>query len=168
MSVKKLSRQKSEFYLKGQQEAREDINVNKLKLKTLGRKTSWFQEWQEILLREFQIEVVTIASCLVSDEESDYSRGYNKIAEKEIENRFGYDFFEKTLDRAESIWNLKPDTPIEKTDNGNEEVSAVLNKYGWVKCSNCNKSFKIKSEVSWNGKFHLSCGQKIKIIKVKN
>ena len=156
----------SKFYQKGQQEALEDIKADKLKMKTLGRPVSWFQEWREILLKEYKIQIEMIAGCMVSDEEVDYANGYNNISEAEIKKRFGETIFEKTFDKAEKVWKLEPYHP-RPFENTNEEMSAIPNSFGWVKCPNCDTSFKISSPVSWNGKVHISCGQKLKLIAIK-
>lgn len=157
----------NEFYQKGQKEALADLAAGKLKIKTLGRPVSWFQEWREILLKNYEIEIQRIAGCLVLDEESDYLNGYNNVSEAEIKKRFGENIFERTLKKAEAVWKSEPYQQQEIFENNNEEQSAIPNSFGWVKCPNCSKSFKISSQTSWNGKIHLSCGQKIEIISIK-
>lgn len=155
----------NEFYQKGQKEASVDLEANKLKIKTLGRPVSWFQEWREILLNEYNIDIVRIAGCLVSDEEIDYLNGYNSVSEPEIKKRFGENVFKDTLEQAESVCKLEPYYP-KPFENNNEEMTVTSNSFGWVKCPNCNISFKIYS-TSWNGKIHLSCRQKLKIFENK-
>ncbi|MGI8668744.1 MAG: hypothetical protein ACR2J3_02735 [Aridibacter sp.] len=157
----------NEFYQKGKEEALEDIEANKLKLKVSGLKVRWFQEWRKILSDEFGVEIDVIAGCMVLDKDSDYAGGYNEISEKELEKRFGNDILEKTLEKAKSIWESKLYIPSEPFENENEEIIASPNSFGWIKCPNCNKSFKISGVDSWNGKIHLSCRQKIKIIEVE-
>ena len=156
----------NEFYQKGEKEALEDIKADKLKLKTLGLKVGWFREWQEILWKEHEIQIDIIAGCMVSDEEIDYANGYNSISEAEIKKRFGENIFENTLYKAERIWKLEPYRPM-PFENKNEEMSVIPNSFGWIKCPNCHTSFKMSSMVSWNGKVHLTCGQKLKVIAIK-
>jgi hypothetical protein len=156
----------NEFYEKGKKEALRDITANNLSLKTLGLKVKWFQEWREILSNKCKIEIDVIAGCMVLDESVDYANGYNEISEAEIKKRFGEDILEKTLDEAEAIWKLEPYFP-KPFENKNEEMTAIPNSFGWVKCPNCNISFKVSSVASWKDRRHLSCGQKIKIIEIK-
>lgn len=154
------------FFEKGKKDALRDIQAENLKVKTFGTIVTWFQEWRKILLNEYNVEIEVVSGCVVSDETVEYVNGYNKISEAEIKKKFGEDIFEKTLDEAEAIWKQESYFP-KPVENINEEMTAIPNKFNWVKCPNCNISFKITSVSSWNGKIHLSCGQKIKIIEIK-
>ena len=155
-----------EDFQKGKEDALNDIEANKLKIKSFGKKRLWFGEWKKLLLDEYKIEVEIVAGCVTSEDERNYAVGYNEISAMKVKEKFGKDFFDKTQEKSQQIWESKPKEFYELfPENENPEMKAVINQFDWVKCPNCNKSFKIYSEVSWNGKYHLSCGQKLKIIK---
>jgi DNA-directed RNA polymerase subunit RPC12/RpoP len=42
-------------------------------------------------------------------------------------------------------------------------VKAALDKLGWIKCPNCKFRLIAKDKARWDGRFHLTCGQKITI-----
>ena len=151
-------------YQKGKEDALRDLESNKLILKTFGRQASWSFEWKRLLEERYGIEIVVIAGCIVSEEEIEYVKGYNDISVAEIEKRLGKDVLDKTSDDAMMLWKVEP---FEQIINENPEVEAIVNSADWVKCPNCNISFKITSAVSWNGKMHLSCQQKIRLINLE-
>jgi hypothetical protein len=55
-----------------------------------------------ILRREYDIEVVLVAGCIVSSELREKTRGYNEAMEASIEKRYGQGIFEKLWRRARS------------------------------------------------------------------
>ena len=160
------SDENNEFYQKGRKEALEDIKDDKLRMKTFGTKALWFWKWQQILFEDHGIAIDIVAGGAIFEGDIEYTHGYNEISEPEIKKRFGDDCLETTKEKAkaQALIDFENFVPDEPSDNGNEEMIATANKFDWVKCPNCNKSFKTYSEVSWNGKFHLSCGQKIKLV----
>ena|SRR5882724_1920787 len=71
-------------------------------------------------------------------------------------------------DLAQSAEGYLKYLPIEKENVSNEqpEMRANDNKEGWLTCPNCKKRFSTRDKNRWNGKMHLTCGQRIKIERV--
>ncbi len=53
---------------------------------------------------------------------------------------------------------------FEQIINENPEMEALINSFGCVKCPNCGISFKVTNLKSWNGKIHVACEQKIRLV----
>jgi hypothetical protein len=56
---------------------------------------------------------------------------------------------------------------FEQIINENSEMEASVNSFEWIKCPNCGISFKITNLQSWDGKIHIACEQKIKLVDKK-
>lgn len=54
---------------------------------------------------------------------------------------------------------------LDRLAEDESEITVTANSLDWVKYPFCDIQFKITSSESWDGKKHLSCGQKIKLAK---
>ncbi|GEM_PF-2332828 len=95
-------------YQQGKKEAEADLSKGELKIRIYGKPNSnTFPLYQEILRRDYGIHLERVAYCEVTREIEENTRGYNEIAEREIENRFGKGILDKVYKQAESMSEQK-------------------------------------------------------------
>jgi hypothetical protein len=92
---------RAEAYAEGRSTAAADIREGKLKLKTYGLPFRWAKEYEATLKRDYGIEVVAVAGCIVSEPLESEVRGYNEVATTRIGERFGRGILEKVAERVE-------------------------------------------------------------------
>ena len=95
-SPSNASEDSEKAYQKGLADARNDLKSNRLALETFGLPAPSSGEYRKLLLERYGIDVRSIGGCVVDKELVGHARGYNEVAMKEIERRFGIDIFEKT------------------------------------------------------------------------
>lgn len=57
--------------------------------------------YEEILKKEYDIEVVAVAGCIVSEQLKEKTCGYNEVMKAAIEKRYGQGILEKLRRRAQ-------------------------------------------------------------------
>jgi len=101
-----------EAYWTGRADAERDTRAGRLVIERFGL---LFGEgdYVTILRQRYQIEMKTVAGCLVDDEIVGHAVGYNEIMKAEIERRFGPGLLERVREEAEAEAeaNRKPALP---------------------------------------------------------
>jgi hypothetical protein len=87
-------------YLAGKAAATEDLRNGKLAVETFGLPPR-HDVYAEILKADYQVELRSIAGCLIDDKILGHAKGYNEISEAEIKRRFGADVFTKARAASE-------------------------------------------------------------------
>lgn len=87
-------------YKKGHDEAERDLKAGRLALEIFGLPAPYFGEYTKLLLERYHIEIRQVAGCVIDAQVSGHAKGYNEVAMKEIERRYGKDIFETTRQEA--------------------------------------------------------------------
>jgi hypothetical protein len=91
----------------GKAQAQEDIAKGVLAIEQAGWPMRYDQEYVRLLKRKYGIEVRRVADCVVHEDVEGHMRGYNKVAEAEIERRFGMDCLSKAEHQAQTSYEAK-------------------------------------------------------------
>lgn len=97
-------------YAAGIQDAKNDIAAGSLAIETLGWPPPWDQEYALLLHRRYNIHVRRVGHCVVAEETEAHARGYNQVAEKEIERRFGDNVLQDATTEARKLHASKGPT----------------------------------------------------------
>jgi hypothetical protein len=98
-----VDEKKRSIYKLGRLEAEQDIRNGKLKYKTYGLGLDWRGEpdlYKEKLWKDYGIELIAVAGCMVSDEIVENARGYNEVSLAEVEKRYGEGILDRVLKEA--------------------------------------------------------------------
>jgi hypothetical protein len=95
-------------YYGGRFEAYVDLTRDRHSIRTYGARRSTHDIYEQILAREYSIEVVRVAGCIVSEQLVEKTRGYNETMEASIEKRHGLGILEKLWRRANSEYKVTP------------------------------------------------------------
>jgi hypothetical protein len=87
-------------YKKGHDDAERDAKAGTLALEIYGLPAPYFGEYTKLLLNRHHIELRQVAGCLIDDQTAGHAKGYNEIAMKEIERRYGKDMLETARQEA--------------------------------------------------------------------
>jgi hypothetical protein len=87
-------------YKKGHDDAERDLRAGRLALEIFGLPAPYFGEYTRLLLTRYHIELRPVAGCVIDDQISGHARGYNEVAMKEIERRYGKDMLETARQEA--------------------------------------------------------------------
>ena len=87
-------------YYNGKIEARLDLLRGEYNIRSYGASGAWREKYREILLREYGVNLVEVAGCIVTDELVEEVRGYNEVSEAAIERRYGQGTLERVWHRA--------------------------------------------------------------------
>jgi hypothetical protein len=87
-------------YKKGRDDAERDLKAGRLALEIFGLPAPYFGEYTKLLLNRYHIELRQVAGCVSDDQIAGHARGYNEIAMKEIERRYGKDVLETARQEA--------------------------------------------------------------------
>jgi len=77
----------------GKRDAVRDFNQGVMQLETYGLRMA--SDPYEAYLAKHGIQMKSVASCIVDEEIIDHARGYNDQMMKQINQKFGEDFFSK-------------------------------------------------------------------------
>jgi hypothetical protein len=88
-------------YQKGRTDAENDLKNNRLALEIFGLPAPSFGEYTKLLLERYHLELRQVAGCVPDGQIIGHARGYNEIAMKEIEHRYGKDMLEQARKEAE-------------------------------------------------------------------
>ena len=93
-------------YRQGQVEARNDLTAGRLRYRTYGMPTKWDGPdlYSQHLRTDYNIELVTVAGCVVTEELRNRTRGYNEEVLPLIEARYGKGIFERVNQQAAEEW----------------------------------------------------------------
>jgi len=87
-------------YKKGHDDAERDLKAGRMALEIFGLPAPYFGEYTKLLLDRYHIELRQVAGCLIDDQISGHAKGYNEVAMKEIERRYGKDMLETARQEA--------------------------------------------------------------------
>ena len=93
-------RHSASAYQTGRTDAERDIRANRLAIEVFGMPGPWFTDYAKLLAKKYDIELRTVAGCVVDSKIVGHARGYNEVSEAEITRRFGPDVLENA--RAEA------------------------------------------------------------------
>jgi hypothetical protein len=85
---------------RGRADAELDLERGVLRLKGYGMPVWWIEEYDRILLEEYNVEREWVAGCVVTTELVEHANGYNDVMEAAIMSKFGDDFFDRVTKRA--------------------------------------------------------------------
>ena len=87
-------------YKKGHDDAERDAKAGVLALEIYGLPAPYFGEYTKLLLNRYHIELRQVAGCLIDNQVAGHAKGYNEIAMKEIERRYGKNMLETARQQA--------------------------------------------------------------------
>ena len=93
-------------YRQGRIEANNDVAAGRLRYRTYGLPEVWNGPnlYAEHLRNDYNIELVTVAGCVVTEELVNRTRGYNDTALPLIEARYGKGILERVHKQAADEW----------------------------------------------------------------
>jgi hypothetical protein len=93
-------------YRQGRFEAKNDLAAGRLRYRTYGMPTVWDGPdlYAQHLRNDYNIELVTVAGCVVTEELVNRTRGYNEAALPLIEARYGKGILERVHKQAVDEW----------------------------------------------------------------
>lgn len=94
-------------YYGGKFEAHLDLMGGSHSIRIYGTQDGDEFLYYESLAREYDVEVVAVAGCIVSSELQEKTRGYNEVMEASIEKRYGQGMLERLWRRARSDYQSK-------------------------------------------------------------
>lgn len=97
----------------GRREAKLDLSQGRLKYRIYGEPVEWDGPdlYSEHLLKDYGIELVRVAGCVVDEALVERSRGYNETSLPIIESRFGEGVLETVNQRAVAEWQKSRNGP---------------------------------------------------------
>jgi len=87
-------------YEKGHDDAERDLKAGRLALEIFGLPAPYFGEYTKLLLDRYHIELHQVAGCVIDNQIAGHANGYNEVAIKEIERRYGKDILETARQEA--------------------------------------------------------------------
>jgi hypothetical protein len=97
----------SDSYRAGKEAAAKDLKQGILAVETYGLPMPSYGEYENLLKKNYHIELRPIAGCVVDDDILNHVKGYNEVSKAEIHRRFGKDVFEKTMTEAQKAYEAK-------------------------------------------------------------
>ena len=94
-------------YYGGKIEAHLDLVRGQYNIRVYGLPNIGIVEYKEILSKEYGVELVAVADCIVSREIQEEARGYNEVSEAAIEKRHGTGVLESVWQRAQAEYQSK-------------------------------------------------------------
>jgi hypothetical protein len=93
-------------YRRGRSEAKQDLTAGRLRYRTYGMPTVWDGPdlYAQHLRNDYNVELVTVAGCVVAEELINRTRGYNETALPIIEARYGKGILERVRVQAVDEW----------------------------------------------------------------
>lgn len=93
-------------YQQGRSEAKNDLADGRLRYRTYGMPTEWDGPdlYAQHLRNDYNIELVTVAGCVVTEDLINRTRGYNETALPLIEARYGKGILERVRGQAVDEW----------------------------------------------------------------
>jgi hypothetical protein len=85
---------------KGHDDAERDLKAGCTAIEIFGLPAPYFGEYTKLLLDRYHIELRQVAGCLIDDQIAGHAKGYNEVAMKEIERRYGKDMLETARQEA--------------------------------------------------------------------
>jgi hypothetical protein len=96
-------------YRQGLDEAKLDLAQGHLRYRTYGMPTEWEGPdlYAEHLRNDYNIELVTVAGCVVTQDLIDRTRGYDNTSLRVIEARYGTGILDRVHEQAVDEWKQK-------------------------------------------------------------
>ena len=93
-------------YQQGRTEAKTDLAAGRLRYRTYGMPTKWDGPdlYAQHLRNDYNLELVTVAGCVVTEELVNRTQGYNEAALPVIEARYGKGILERARGQAADEW----------------------------------------------------------------
>lgn len=93
-------------YRQGRSEAKQDLTAGRLRYRTYGMPTVWDGPdlYAQHLRNDYNVELVTVAGCVVTEDLINRTRGYNETALAIIEARYGKGILERVRAQAVEEW----------------------------------------------------------------
>jgi hypothetical protein len=93
-------------YQQGHSEAKNDLADGRLRYRTYGMPTEWDGPdlYAQHLRNDYNIELVTVAGCVVTEDLINRTRGYDETALPVIEARYGKGILERVRGQAVDEW----------------------------------------------------------------
>ena len=93
-------------YQQGRSEAKIDLAAGRLRYRTYGMPTKWDGPdlYAQHLRNDYNIELVTVAGCVVTEDLINRTRGYDETALPVIEARYGKGILERVREQAVDEW----------------------------------------------------------------
>jgi hypothetical protein len=100
--------QSNSSFKAGKTQANEDIANGILAIEQAGFLMKFDEEYVQLLKQKYGVEVRRVAFCVVHEDVEEHMRGYNKVAEAEIERRFGKGCLLKAEQQAQALYEARP------------------------------------------------------------
>jgi hypothetical protein len=93
-------------YRQGRSEAKQELTAGLLRYRTYGMPTAWNGPdlYAQHLRNDYNVELVTVAGCVVTEDLINRTRGYNETALPIIEARYGKGILERVRAQAVNEW----------------------------------------------------------------
>jgi hypothetical protein len=93
-------------YRQGRSEAKIDLAIGHLRYRTYGMPRVWHGPdlYAQHLRNDYNIELVTVAGCVVTQDLVNRTRGYNDTALPVIEERYGKNILDRVRQQANDEW----------------------------------------------------------------
>ena len=93
-------------YRQGTSEAKIDLAAGRLRYRTYGMPTEWDGPdlYAQHLRNDYNIELIRVAGCVVTEDLINRTRGYNETALPVIEARYGRGILERVRQKAIEEW----------------------------------------------------------------
>lgn len=91
-------------YLDGHEDAKMALARGQLVILTYGLPVHWWLEYREVLKRDYDVEMRTIAGCMVTEELVRYAAAYNAVMERRIAATLGNTLFDEAAQKAEALY----------------------------------------------------------------
>ena len=95
-------------YRQGQSEAKNDLAAGRLRYRTYGMPTLWNGPdlYAQHLRDDYNMDLVTVAGCVVTEDLINRTQGYNETMLPMIEARYGKGVLERVHAQAVDEWKL--------------------------------------------------------------
>jgi hypothetical protein len=95
-------------YEAGRRDAERDVREGRLIYEIYGGPPApWEGGWKKVLADKYQIQLKSVAGCVVNHSIVGHARGYNEVAGAEIDRKFGPNFIMKSRDDFRNEWEKR-------------------------------------------------------------
>ena len=92
-------------YEAGRRDAERDVREGRLIYEIYGGPPApWEGDWEKLLADKYQIQLKSVAGCVVDRSIVGHARGYNEVSGAEIDRKFGPNFIVKSRDDFRNQW----------------------------------------------------------------
>jgi len=101
--------------VRGQLVADFDTNRGRYEVLAYGLPSPWRPEYTRLLRERYDVEVRTVALCIVSRSLLAYADSYNAVSTAAANRKFGHDIFKECAEEARQNWEQT--APISEKDS---------------------------------------------------